>query len=150
MFQGDVCIIAFEMNKIVYILAFFILAVSLSACIAMGKGSHKVKYDGYYLSGDGNDNDSAFFYVSFKNKSDYPLVEPNLMVTVKDTSDKTFKKTIWTGDTTFADQAANSNFTVKLYAEDFYFTDEVGKVKFFLSWTNKKGKGSFRRRIVYE
>lgn len=122
----------------------------LSACIAKGKGSRKVKYDGYYLSGDGNDNDSSFFYVSFKNKSDYPLIEPDLLMTVKDTSSKMISKTLFSSLVYFEDQAANSNFTVKVYAEDYTPSSEVGKIKFLLSWTNKKGRNSFRRRIVYE
>jgi len=129
--------------------AAFVLLV-LSACIAKGKGSRKVKYDGYYLSGDGNDNDSSFFYVSFKNKSDYPLIEPDLLMTVKDTSSKMISKTLFSSLVYFEDQAANSNFSVKVYAEDYTPSSEVGKIKFLLSWTNKKGRNSFRRRIVYE
>jgi hypothetical protein len=122
----------------------------LSACIAKGKGSHKVKYDGYYLTGDGNNDDSTFFMVSFKNKSDYPLVEPDLLMTIKDTTGKWLSGTMFSSLVYFEDQAAHSNFTVKVYAEGFTFSDEVGKIKFLLSWTNKKGKNSFRRRIVYE
>lgn len=132
----------------VFLIAVF--AILVSSCIGMGKGSRKVKYNGYYLGGDGNNNDSTFFYVSFKNKSDYPLLSPNLGITVKDTSSKMIKPIIWSGNVDFADQAANSEFTVKVYAEDYTETDEVGKIKFLLDWTNKKGKTSFRRRIVYE
>ena len=133
-----------------YCFAPFLLLLALSACIAKGKGSHKVKYDGYYLSGDGNDNDSNFFYVSFKNKSDYPLVKPDLLMTIKDTSNKMIAHTLFSSLVYFEDQAANSNFTVKVYAEDYTPSSEVGKIKFLLSWTNKKGRNSFRRRIVYE
>ncbi len=127
-----------------------ILVLALSSCIALGKGSRKVKYDSYALIGDGNDNDSSFFMVYFKNKSDYPLIEPNLSVSVKDTSDKMFKKSLFYNDVDFEDVAAHTDFVVKVYAKDFYFTDEVGKIKLILDWTNKKGKNSFRRRIVYE
>jgi hypothetical protein len=109
-----------------------------------------VKYDGYYLTGDGNNDDSTFFMVSFKNKSDYPLVEPDLLMTIKDTTGKWLSGTMFSSLVYFEDQAAHSNFTVKVYAEGFTFSDEVGKIKFLLSWTNKKGKNSFRRRIVYE
>lgn len=130
--------------------AFGILLLVLSSCIAMGKGSRKVKYDNYFLVGDGNDNDSSFFFVYFKNKSDYPLVNPDLSMTIKDTTNKMISKTLYSSYTTFADVPAHTDFYVKVYAEDFYFSDEVGKIKLLLSWTNKKGKNSFRRRIVYE
>lgn len=135
------------MKNVIYLLVF---VLALSSCIAIGKGSHKVKYDSYALVGDGNDNDSSFFMVYFKNKSDYPLIDPNLSVNVKDTSNKMFKATLFYNDVDFDDVAAKTDFVVKVYAKDFYFTDEVGKIKLILDWTNKKGKNSFRRRIVYE
>src|SRR6218665_3053382 len=133
--------------KMKYLCGSFLLLLVLSACIAKGKGSHKVKYSGYYLTGDGNDDDSTFFMVSFKNKSDYPLVKPDLMMTIKDTSSKMISKTLFSSVVYFEDQAANSDFTVKVYAEGFTFSSEVGKIKFLLSWTNPKGRISFRRRI---
>ena len=134
--------------KNLYYFAFFLLV--LTSCIALGKGSHKVKYSSYALIGDGNNNDSSFFIVNFKNKSEYPLLEPNLVMTIKDTSSKMIKHSLFSNSATFDDVAAHTDFSVKLYAKDFYFTDEVGKVKLLLSWTNQKGKSSFRRRIVYE
>lgn len=132
------------------VFCFAVFALVLTSCIAIGKGSHKVKYSSYALVGDGNDNDSSFFIVNFKNKSEYPLLEPNLMMTIKDTSGKMLKHTLFSNSVDFEDVQAHTDFSVKLYAKDFYFTDEVGKVKLLLDWTNKKGKTSFRRRIVYE
>ena len=131
-----------------FYLSFFLLV--LTSCIALGKGSHKVKYSSYALVGDGNNNDSSFFIVHFKNKSEYPLLEPNLIMTIKDTSSKMLKHTLFSSSTDFEDVPAHTDFYVKVYAKDFYFTDEVGKIKLLLGWTNKKGKTSFRRRIVYE
>lgn len=127
-----------------------LLLLTLASCIALGKGSHKVKYSSYSLVGDGNDNDSSFFMVYFKNKSDYPLIEPMLTLTIKDTSNKTIQKTLFKESQTFPDIVAHTDFSVKIYAQDFYFSDEVGKLKLLLVWTNKKGKSSFRRRIVFE
>jgi hypothetical protein len=47
------------------------------------------------------------------------------------------------------DQPAQHAFNVLFYADNFQFSDNVGKAKCYLSWTNSKGHRSIRRKVEY-
>lgn len=118
-------------------------------CVRKGLESKYVKLESQQLVSDGNNNDSNFFEIRYTNQSPNPITDPYLRMAIKDTSSKFFKKTLYSESKNFPTVPANTNFTVLLYAEDFQYSDVVGKTKFFLSWTNSEGKTSIRRSIRY-
>lgn len=123
--------------------------VLATACIHKGAESKQVKFLGFDLVGDGNNNDSTFFELRYENKSSIPLKEPYLRMVIKDTSDKVFKHILYSESQNLPDIAAHSPFTVYFYAENFQYSAKVGKTKFYLSWTNSKGKKSIRRKVEF-
>lgn len=127
----------------------FCVIAFLASCIGIGKESSKVKFVEYYQVSDGNDNDSTFLVVVYKNKSDIPVENPSIVVTVKDTvTGKLFKNTLKSYSQSLPTQSAKSHFSFKIYTEDFDFNSpEVDKLKFILTWTNSNGKMSLRRYI---
>lgn len=131
------------------LLLFVPILLAISSCIRWGHESKFVRFDGYELVGDGNDNDSTFFIVSYRNKCESWLGAPYCRMVIKDTSGKIFGSGLYSQSEVIPDVAPKTNFSIKLYAENFQFTDEVGKVKFYLSWTNGKGKNSVRRHVEY-
>ena len=134
------------MKKSLFAIAALII---LSGCYHRGAESKYVKFDSYELVGDGNNGDSNFFHVYYHNESDYPLKAPWLSMTIKDTSSKMFKHTLFSAAKDLPDIEANTNFVVTFYAEDFQFSDNVGKLKFMLRWKNHKGRTSVRREVDY-
>lgn len=132
-----------------FILLFLLSSFLLGACIKYGQGSKYVKFVDYQLVGDGNDNDSTFFEVHYKNKGDDTLKEPLCSMNVKDTVDKMVKNTLFYSSVNGADVMPHSDFYYYFYSENFNISSEVGKIKFLLVWTNDKNKDSFVRRIVY-
>lgn len=125
------------------------ILVVLGSCIHKGKESKYVKFHGYQLVTDGNNGDSVFFELRYENKSDYPLKEVYCRMAIKDTSDKIFKHILFSDSDNLPDVPAHTWFNVYFYSDGFQFTDAVGKVKCYLSWTNSKGKTSFRRSVEY-
>lgn len=119
----------------------------LAACIRKGTESKYVKFKGYQLIGDGNDNDSTFFELRYENKSDQPLKEPYIRMVIKDTSAKMFKPILFSDSKNFEDVGAKQYFNIYFYAKGYQFSAETGKMKFYLEWTNSKGKRSFRRAV---
>lgn len=134
------------MKKLTLFISCLLLLVS---CIKWGNGSKHVKYIDYQLVGDGNNNDSTFFEVHYQNKGDDTLKEPVCSMNVKDTVDKMIKNTLFYSSVNGADVMPHSDFYYYFYSEGFNISSEVGKIKFLLLWTNKKGKTSGHRRIVY-
>ncbi|MES2798634.1 MAG: hypothetical protein V4638_01340 [Bacteroidota bacterium] len=126
-----------------------LLLLIFTSCVKFGKGSKYVKYIDYQLVGDGNNNDSTFFEVHYKNRGDDTLKEPLCSMNVKDTVDKTIKNTLFYSSVNGADVMPNSDFYYYFYSEGFNISSEVGKIKFLLIWTNEKNKNSVVRRIVY-
>lgn len=124
--------------------------IALSACFHRGADSKHVKYDYYELVNDGNNGDSSFFKVYYKNESNYPLKSAWLKMTIKDTSSKMFKSTLFSDLQDLPEIPAKTNFKVVFYAKDFQFGDNVGKLKFYLSWKNHKGKTAVRRVVDYQ
>ncbi len=122
----------------------------MSSCIRWGHESRFVRFDGYTMVGDGNDNDSTFFIVSYRNKCKSWLGEPYCRMVIKDTTGKLFGSGLYSNSETIQDVEPLTDFSFKFYADNFTFTDEVGKVKFYLSWTNGKGKTAVRRHVDYE
>lgn len=129
------------------VIILFLVSVFVTACLHKGAESKQVKFYGYDLVGDGNNNDSTFFELRYENKSSIPLKEPYLRMVIKDTSDKIFKHILYSESQNLADIPAHTPFTVYFYAENFQFSAAVEKAKFYLSWTNSKGKKSIRRSI---
>jgi hypothetical protein len=127
-----------------------ILSIVVTGCLHKGAQSKYVKCYGYSLVGDGNNNDSSFFRLSYENKSGSPLKEPFVRMVIKDTTDKFFKPILFSDSKSFPDVPAHSSFTVDFYSKNFEFSNEVGKVKLYLSWTNSKGRNSIRRKVEYE
>jgi hypothetical protein len=130
-----------------FILSSLLLCFVVTSCIHKGRESKYVKFKGYQLVTDGNNGDSVFFELHYENKSDYPLKEPFCRMVIKDTSDKMFKPILFSDSKVFADVPAHSHFYVYFYSKGFEFSDAVGKVKCYLSWTNSKGKNAFRRSV---
>jgi len=126
-----------------------LLVLLNTGCVRKGLESKYVKLDNHELVGDGNNNDSNFFQIRYTNQSPNPITDPYLRMAIKDTSSKLFKKTLYSESKTFPTVPANTDFIVLLYAEDFQYSDLVGKTKFFLSWTNSEGKSSIRRSVRY-
>lgn len=120
----------------------------LVSCFHRGDESKYVKFDFYELATDGNDGDSNFFYLHFKNNSNHTLKDPYLRMVIKDTSSKIFKPRLFSDSETFTEIPANTAFTAAFYAGSFQFGDDVGKIKIYLSWTNHKGKKGVRRVIT--
>lgn len=133
-----------------YIKILFICFVSLlTSCIRHGAESVDVKFKSYEFYPAYSTLDTSYYLVSYENKSDEILKNPYLRISVKDTSDKVFKKIIFSDSKNFNSVNPNSSFTVKFnVTNDIDFT-KVGKIKFFLSWTNSKNKTSVRRTIRY-
>ena len=131
------------------LLLFFLTAILITSCIRKGKESKYVKFHGYQLVTDGNNGDSVFFELRYENKSDYPLKEPYCRMVIKDTSDKIFKPILFSDSDNLPEVPAHTWFNVYFYSDGFQFTNDVGKVKCYLSWTNSKGKRSFRRSVDY-
>lgn len=131
------------------LLPFFVLAFLAVSCLHKGKESKYVKFHGYQLVGDGNNNDSAFFELRYENKSSVPLKAPYCRISIKDTSDKFFKPILFSDAKNFEDVPAHTWFNVYFYSDGFQFSNAVGKVKCYLSWTNSKGKRSIRRAVEY-
>lgn len=131
-------------------ISLFILLLTMSACYHRGAESKHVKYDSYELVNDGNNGDSSFFKIYYQNTSDYPLKSAWMRLTIKDTSSKIFKSTLFSDAKDLPEIPAKTNFTVVFYAKDFQFGDEVGKLKFYLTWENHKGKKSVRRVVDYQ
>lgn len=136
-------------NLTFLVIPFYIL-FGLSACYHRGADSKYVTYDYYELVDDGNNGDSSFFKVYYKNESDYPLKSAWLRMTIKDTSSKLIKSTLFSDIKDLPEIPAKTNFKVVFYADNFQFGDNVGKLKFYLSWKNHKGKTSVRRVVDYE
>lgn len=134
------------MKAIVFTAAILLV---LGSCIHKGKESKYVKFHGYQLVTDGNNGDSVFFELRYENKSDVPLKDPYCRMAIKDTSDKIFKHILFSDSKNFEDVPAHTWFNVYFYSDGFQFSDEVGKVKCYLSWTNSKGKRSIRRSVEY-
>jgi hypothetical protein len=128
-------------------LTFLIALLLLAACIRKGAESKYVKFKGYQLVGDGNNNDSTFFKLTYENKSEHPLKEPYIRMVIKDTSAKMFKPILFSDSRNFEDVGAKQYFDIYFYAKGFQFSSETGKLKFYLEWTNSKGKRSFRRAV---
>lgn len=126
-----------------------LLAGILTSCIKWGNGSKNVKFEDYQLVGDGNDNDSTFFEVEYFNKGNDSILEPLCKITIKDTTDKLIKKTLYSNSQEINFVAPHQSFYFHIYAGDFQLTSEVGKLKFILLWKNKKGKTSGVRKIIY-
>jgi hypothetical protein len=127
-----------------------LLFLVLTSCLHKGAQSKYVKCYGYSLIGDGNNNDSSFFRLSYENKSGSPLKEPFVRMVIKDTSDKLFKPILFSDSKNLPDVPAHTSFYVDFYARDFQFSNETGKAKLYLSWTNSKGKRSIRRKVEYD
>lgn len=118
-----------------------------SSCVRWGAESRYVKFDGYELVGDGNNDDSTFFEIKYRNNSDTSLRGPYLRMVIKDTSGKFFKPILYSHSDNHPDVPAHSEVVYRYYAKDFTFTGATGKKKFFYSWTNSKGKSSVRRSV---
>jgi hypothetical protein len=129
------------------LLSLFLSLLLLAACIRKGAESKYVKFKGYQLIGDGNDNDSTFFELTYENKSDQPLKEPYIRMVIKDTSAKMFKPILFSDSKNFEDVGAKQYFNIYFYSKGYQFSAETGKMKFYLEWTNSKGKRSFRRAV---
>lgn len=142
--RPDVQCYFYRMKHSVLLLFLVFLA---AACIRKGAESKYVKFKGYQLIGDGNDNDSTFFELRYENKSEHPLVDPYIRMVIKDTSSKVFKPILFSDSRNFEDVGAKQYFNVCFYAKGFQFSSETGKMKFYLEWTNSKGKRSFRRAV---
>lgn len=127
--------------------AYIICVLVLSSCIRWGAQSKYVKFDGYELVGDGNDNDSSFFEIKYRNNSDTLLRGPYLRMVIKDTSRKFFKPILYSHADNHPDVPAHSEVVYRYYAKGFTYTGSTGKKKFFYSWTNSKGKSSVRRSV---
>lgn len=125
------------------------ILLSLTGCFHHGADSKYVKYDSYELACDGNDCDSNYFYLNFRNNGSEPLKSPYVRFVIKDTSDKMFKPILFSDSKTINDIPPYTSFTIKLYAGNFQLSSEVGKSKVYFSWTNKKGKKSVRRSVSY-
>lgn len=135
-------------KKIFFICSYILVALFLDGCFHYGSGSKYVKFDSYVLASDGNNGDSNFFYVTYKNKGPEPLKNPYLRMVIKDTSDKIFKKILFSDSRIFSEVPGHSDFTIKFFAGNYIPGNDVGKVKFYLEWTNKKGKKSVKRTIT--
>lgn len=122
----------------------------LVACVKWGKGSKHVSFEGYQLVGDGNDNDSTFFEVHYKNKGNDSLINTYCRMVVKDTTSKLFKGTLFSDSNKGIGVSPRSDFYYYFYAADYNPSSDVGKVKFYLSWTNPKDRRSGVRKIIYE
>lgn len=125
----------------------FLLIVLVTGCVRWGAESRYVKFDGYELVGDGNNNDSAFFEIHYINSSDTILGTPYLRMVIKDTSGKFFKPILFSKSANHPDVPPHSNVTYRYYAKHFMFSERTGKIKFYYSWKNSKGKTSVRRSI---
>lgn len=126
-----------------------LIAGMLTSCIKWGNGSKFIKFEDYQLVGDGNNNDSTFFEVEYFNKGNDSILEPLCSITIKDTTDKLIKKTLYSNSQEISFVPPHQSFYFYIYAEDFQLTSEVGKLKFILLWKNKKGKTSGVRKIIY-
>ncbi|MCC6701638.1 MAG: hypothetical protein IT221_08940 [Fluviicola sp.] len=132
------------MKLILMLLSFLLLA---SSCFRWGAESKYLKFRDYEQVGDGNNNDSSFFIVKYENIGDYAIVDPYLRMTIKDTSSKWFRFPMFSESGTFPTIPPHSTAEMEFYADNFQFTDAVGKIKFYFSWTNSKGKSSGRRSV---
>jgi hypothetical protein len=126
-----------------------ITGIVFTSCFHKGAQSKYVKFHGYSLVGDGNDNDSSFFRLDYENKSDYPLKAPYVRMVIKDTSSKLFKPILFSDSKNLDDIPSHTSFSVWFFSDGFQFSSAVGKVKCYLSWTNSNGKRSIRRTVEY-
>lgn len=131
------------MKFITTILAF----AMLTACVKLGNGSKNVKFLGCLRVDDGNNGDSTFFKVSYRNKGDEILKNANCDITIKDTSSTLFKSTLFSSSSNNIDAQPHSDFYFYIYSKDFTESNAVGKSKFLLTWTNKKGRQSLVRYV---
>ncbi len=121
----------------------------LVSCVKYGEDKKKVKLSNYQLIGDGNNDDSTFFYFSITNENSHELKDPYLRMVAKDTSDKILFSTLFRETEELPNIPANSTYSHSIYTEKFEINDEVGKIKVKLEWTNSKNKNSFIRKVYY-
>lgn len=131
------------------ILILLFTLIVLSSCYKRGADSKKVRLWSFDVVSDGNNGDSTFFYVEIKNENDVPLKDPRLDFVVKDTSNKWLFGRLFSDYQHLPEIAPQSTYQHYIYAGDFQITDEVGKVKIRLDWTNSKGKNSVRRYVEH-
>lgn len=125
------------------------LPLLLTSCFRWGAEAKYLKFRDYDLVGDGNNNDSTFFAVTYENLSEYEVTNPYLRVVVKDTTRNIllFKRILFSEGANYATIPAHQQMTYYIYAKQFQLTDRADKIKFFISWENYKGKNSGRRSV---
>jgi hypothetical protein len=133
--------------KLILIFSTFLL---LSACYKRGADSKKVRLWSFDVVSDGNNGDSTFFYVEIRNENDVPLIDPKLDFVIKDTTSKWLFGRLFSDYQNLPEIAPQSTYQHYIYAGDFQITDEVGKVKIRLDWTNSKGKNSVIRYVEHQ
>ncbi|MFY7989462.1 MAG: hypothetical protein ACOVO3_01940 [Fluviicola sp.] len=121
------------------------LPLLLTSCFRWGAEAKYLKFRDYDLVGDGNNNDSTFFAVTYENTGEYEVTTPYLRVVVKDTASGIWKRNLYSEASSYATIPAHQQMTYYIYAKQFQMTDRAGKIKFFISWKNYKGKNSGRR-----
>ncbi len=121
----------------------------LTSCFRWGAESKYLKFRDYALVGDGNNDDSTFFAVTYENLGDYEVTTPYLRVVVKDTARNMlmFRRILFSEGANYATIPPHQQMTYYVYAKRFRMTDNAGKIKFFFSWENYKGKNSGRRSV---
>jgi len=117
----------------------------LTSCFRWGAEAKYLKFRDYDLVGDGNNNDSTFFAVTYENLGEHEVTTPYLRVVVKDTTRGIWKRNLYSEASNYATIPARQQITYSIYAKQFQMTDRAGKIKFFISWKNYKGKNSGRR-----
>ena len=121
--------------------------ICCTSCFRWGAESKYLKFREYEHVSDGNNNDSSFFVVTYENIGDFQITDPYLRMTIKDTSSKLFRFPMYSESGTFPSIPPHSSAELSFYADNFQFTDAVGKIKLYFSWTNSKGRSSGRRSI---
>jgi hypothetical protein len=124
---------------------FAILPLLMTSCFRWGAEAKYLKFRDHGMVDDGNNSDSAFFMVTYENLGEYPVTTPYLRVVVKDTTSGIFKRILFSEGANYATIPAHQQMTYYIYAKNFQLTDRAGKIKFFISWENYKGKNSGRR-----
>ena len=125
-----------------------IVTILASSCIRHGAQSRYVKYQSFSYNPAVFVGDTSYYLITYKNKSAFPLIEPVLNITVKDTvKGIVFYRTLYRGHKELADIPDSTEFSVRFNVLKEFDQASINKIKFKLHWTNSEGKRSFRRSV---